>query len=92
MSPRETNCIKQQILFSGRNKKKKNIINLSSAEFAWRVVKVKLLTVQLLKMLGYFFPKYSNIRVYTDHHSVNIIQNFCLMRFMALSTIMAQMR
>ena len=35
----ETICMKCQILFSGKNKK--NIINLSSAEFAQRMVKVK---------------------------------------------------
>ena len=34
----ETICMKCQILFSGKNKK--NITNLSSAEFAQRVVKV----------------------------------------------------
>ena len=38
MSPKETICMKCQILFSGKNKK--NIINLSSAENAQRVVKV----------------------------------------------------
>ena len=38
-SPKETICMKCQILFSGKNKK--NIINLSSAENAQRVVKVK---------------------------------------------------
>ena len=37
----ETLCMKCQILFSGKKKKKKkNIINLSSAELAQRVVKV----------------------------------------------------
>ena len=39
MPPVETIFIKCQILFSGRNKK--TIINLSSAELAERVVKVK---------------------------------------------------
>ena len=39
LSPKETICMKCQILFSGKNKK--NIINLSSAENAQRVVKVK---------------------------------------------------
>ena len=38
LSPKETICLKCQILFSGKNKK--NIINLSSAENAQRVVKV----------------------------------------------------
>ena len=38
LSPKETICMKCQILFSGKNKK--NIINLSSAENAKRVVKV----------------------------------------------------
>ena len=37
--PMETICMKCQILFSWRNKK--NIMNLSSAENAQRVVKVK---------------------------------------------------
>ena len=41
LSPMETICMKCQILFSGNNKK--NIINLPSAEFAQRVVKVKYL-------------------------------------------------
>ena len=37
----ETLCMKCQILFSGKKiKNKKNIINLSSAELAQRVVKV----------------------------------------------------
>ena len=40
LSPMETICMKCQIMFSGKNKK--NIINLSSAELAQRVVKVKL--------------------------------------------------
>ena len=35
----ETICMKCPVLFFGKNKK--NIINLSSAEFAQRVVKVK---------------------------------------------------
>ena len=39
----ETICIKCQILFSGKNKK--NIINLSSAEFVLRVVKANLFQV-----------------------------------------------
>ena len=39
LSTLETICMKCQILFSGKNKK--NIINLSSAENAQRVVKVK---------------------------------------------------
>ena len=39
LSPEETICMKCQILFTGKNKK--NIINLSSAENAQRVVKVK---------------------------------------------------
>ena len=39
LSPLETICMKCQILFSGKNKK--NIINLSSAELAQGVVKVK---------------------------------------------------
>ena len=39
LSPIETVCMKFQILFSGKNKK--NIISLSSAELAHRVVKVK---------------------------------------------------
>ena len=37
-SPQETICMKRQSLFSGKNKK--NIINLSSAESAQRVIKV----------------------------------------------------
>ena len=41
LSPLETICMKCRILFSGKNKK--NITNLSSAELAQRVVKVKLL-------------------------------------------------
>ena len=42
MFPMETICMKCQILFFGENKKtKKTIINLSSAENAQRVVKVK---------------------------------------------------
>ena len=40
LSPMETICMKCQILFSGRSKK--NIINLSSADLAKRVVKVTL--------------------------------------------------
>ena len=51
-------CMKCQILFSGKNKK--NIINLSSAENAQRVVKVnldhmkkKVLSVCALAQLGY---------------------------------------
>ena len=39
LSPKETICMKCQILFSEKNKK--NIINLSSAKNAQRVVKVK---------------------------------------------------
>ena len=39
ISPMETICMKYQTMFSGKNKK--NIINLSSAEFSYRVVKVK---------------------------------------------------
>ena len=39
----ETICMKYQILFSGENKKNK-ITNLSSAELAQRVVKVKITT------------------------------------------------
>ena len=39
----ETICIKCQILFSGKNKK--NIINLSSAEFVLSVLKAKLFQV-----------------------------------------------
>ena len=42
LSPKETICMKSQSLFSGKNKK--NIINLSSAEFAQSVVKVKMHT------------------------------------------------
>ena len=38
LSPIKTICMKCQILFSGKNKKN---INLSSAELAKRVVKVK---------------------------------------------------
>ena len=38
LSPKETICMKCQILFFGKNKKK--IINLSSAENVQRVVKV----------------------------------------------------
>ena len=40
LSPVETICLKCLILFSGKNKK--NIINLSSAEIAQRVVKSKM--------------------------------------------------
>ena len=40
LSQLETICMKCQILFSGKNKK--NITNLSSAELAKRVVKVKI--------------------------------------------------
>ena len=39
IASKETICMKCQILFSGKNKK--NIINLSSAENAQRVVTVK---------------------------------------------------
>ena len=39
LSPEETICLKCQSLFSGEIKK--NIVNLSSAELAQRVVKVK---------------------------------------------------
>ena len=39
LSPMKIICMQCQILFSGKNKK--NIINLSSAELAQRVVKVK---------------------------------------------------
>ena len=39
LSPMETICMKWQILFSGKNKKK--IIKVSSAEFAHTVLKVK---------------------------------------------------
>ena len=39
LSPKETISVKCESLFSGKNKK--NIVNLSSAEFARRVVKVK---------------------------------------------------
>ena len=39
-SPQETICMKSQSLFSGKKiRKKKKIINLSSAEFAAKVVK-----------------------------------------------------
>ena len=40
LSSMETSCMKCQILFSEKNKK--NITNLSSADLAQRVVKVKL--------------------------------------------------
>ena len=40
LSPMEAICMKRQILFSGKNKK--NIISLSSAENAQRVVKVNI--------------------------------------------------
>ena len=39
LSSKETICMKCQILFSGENKK--NVINLSFAENAQRVIKVK---------------------------------------------------
>ena len=39
LSPLETVCMKYQSLFSGKNKK--NIVNLSSAEFAHGVAKVQ---------------------------------------------------
>ena len=42
----ETICIKSQILFPAKNKE--NIINLSSAEYAHRVVNVKRLHVEKL--------------------------------------------
>ena len=44
--------MKCQILFSGKNKK--NIINLSSAENAQRVVKVNLRSVKLIDRLLMF--------------------------------------
>ena len=49
--PKETICMKCQILFSGKNKK--NIINLSSAENAQRVVKVNPLSLVLQLMIDY---------------------------------------
>ena len=42
LSPLETICMKCQIVFSG--KIRKNITNLSSAELAQRVVKVKIVS------------------------------------------------
>ena len=43
--------MKCQSLFSGKNKK--NIINLSSAEFAQRVVKVKLIAISPMFLLTF---------------------------------------
>ena len=43
LSPKETVCMKCQILFSGKNKK--NIISLSSAEFARSMLSVNWLQV-----------------------------------------------
>ena len=57
LSPKETICIKCQILFSGKNKK--NFINSSSAENAQRGVKVKKQIIKKKKILckhhKYFF-------------------------------------
>ena len=51
---KETICLKCQILFSGKNKK--NIINLSSAENAQKVVKVKVpVTAAADNILFFFF-------------------------------------
>ena len=49
MSPVDTNCMKCQTLFSGKDKK--NIINLESAEFSKSMLKVK---SHLPYILGYF--------------------------------------
>ena len=48
--------MKHQSLFSGKNKK--NIVNLSSAEFAQRVVKVKLNTILIKKALDCLHLQY----------------------------------
>ena len=56
-------CMKCQILFSGKNKK--NILNLSSAELAQRVVKVKVLSKSLAEIILnfalLFFREYKTI-------------------------------
>ena len=43
LSPMETVCMKCQILFSRKNKNKKTIIKVSSAELAHRVVEVRII-------------------------------------------------
>ena len=59
LSPEETICMKCQSLFSGKNKK--NIINLSSAENAQRVVKVN-----NARIFFFFFFKLQGIGFCTD--------------------------
>ena len=53
LSPMETICIKCQIMFSGKNKK--NVIILSSAELAQRVVKVKQLVTARMSISNKYF-------------------------------------
>ena len=49
LSPVETICMKCQSLFS--EKDKKNVINLSSAESAQRVVKVKMISANIFRVI-----------------------------------------
>ena len=57
----ETICMKCQILFPG--KYKKNIMHLSSAEFAQRVVKIKAMTcIWVFNPLG-FFLSYIHVHI-----------------------------
>ena len=57
LSPKETICMKCQILFSGKNKKN---INLSSAENSQRVVKVNMSLWMMFKYKSMTFPQQWN--------------------------------
>ena len=78
-----TICMKRQILYTGENrKKKKNIINLSSAELAQRVVEVKHKPKDnrtnrqaLKKMSTMLASEQDNLTVYINNKQTNSKQS-----------------
>ena len=70
LSPMKTTCVRCQLLFSGKNKK--NIINLSSAEFAQGALKLKKSTIFLSRAYGEFLETLF-IWNYYEKHMATII-------------------
>ena len=67
--------MKCQILFSGKNKK--NIINLSSAELAKRVVKVKERASKILSFKEIFLSNLLPWLIYLSHEECITILSLC---------------
>ena len=67
-TPKETICLKCQILISRKNKKKKSLISiLSSAEFAHRMVSVKAPFTTVADNILFFFFFFRDSKTLTFH-------------------------